>query len=42
VLLVRDVLPVGIPPHLSVNGGQNDAGNGDAVNASSVTFPRSN
>ena len=36
VLLVLDVLPVSIPPDLSVDGGNDDAGDSDAVGASSV------
>lgn len=42
VLLVLDVLPVGIPPQLGVDAGEDDAGDGDAVDASSVTVPRAN
>jgi hypothetical protein len=30
VLLVSDVLPVGIPPNLGVDAGDDDAGDGDA------------
>ena len=36
VLFVLDVLPVSIPPDLSVDGGNDDAGDSDAVGASSV------
>ena len=31
VLLVGDVLPVGVPPHLGVDTGNDDAGDSDAV-----------
>lgn len=38
VLLVGYVLPVGIPPHLCVDAGDDDAGDGDAVEMVSDHF----
>jgi hypothetical protein len=37
VLLVGNVLPVSIPPQLGVDGGKDDARDGDAVVASSAS-----
>jgi hypothetical protein len=42
VLLMSNMLPVGIPPHLGVDAGNDDAGDGNAIDTISKYFEQEN